>query len=470
VFEQPSQDQEPPAPQGGRLGQRVLIAAVVFLLATGAFYASLVIATRVDEVFFPGNGIRLTTGLGNLPGVDSGESEGDSIGGSRINVLVMGLDRRPREGDAPARTDTIFILTIDPQGKTAGILGIPRDLWVEIPTKDGSGYLNERINTAYVLGEMNDYDGGGPGLAMATIEHAIGVKVDHYVVIDFEGFREVIDAMGGVDVDVPTYLRDDLYSETELPGDYDPQEFEPGVQHMDGSRALAYARIRRGTSDLDRIQRQQRIMFAVMDKALSLNVFTNALDLWKQYKDAIDTDINDFQIPGFAKLVADIPPERIVAVSLGPATVPYMTPQGAAVLMAAPEGIQQVVEALFFDQQLLGEAALVEVQNGTGDPGLATGVVDYLVSMGLPGSSVVISNAPEPDLAQPSAILDYTGKRYTAERLAEWLGLPADRIRSAGPEDVALKTGEADIVVIVGEDISLDRLTAAGSEPDSQTP
>ena len=470
VFEQPSQDQEPPRPRGGRLGQRLLIAAVVFLFAAGAFYASLVIATRVDEVFFPGSGIRLTTGLGKLPGVDSGESEGDSMGGSRINVLVMGLDRRPRERDAPARTDTMFVLTIDPHSKTAGILGIPRDLWVEIPTKDGTGYLKERINGAYVLGEVNNYDGGGPGLAIATVEHTLGIKVDHYMVIDFEGFREVIDALGGIEVDVPTYLRDDLYSETELPGDYDPQEFEPGIQHMDGSRALAYARIRRGSSDLDRIQRQQRIMFAVMDKALSLNVLTNALDLWKQYKDAIDTDVNDFQIPGFAKLAADIPPERIVAVSLGPATVPYLTPQGASVLMAAPEGIQQIVEALFYDQQLLGEAALVEVQSGTGEPGLATAVVDYLVGLGLPRSSLVTSNAPEQDLAQPSAILDYTGKRYTAERLAEWLGLPADRIRSAGPEDVALKTSEADIVLIVGADINLDRLTAASSETGGQTP
>ena len=265
-------------------------------------------------------------------------------------------------------------------------------------------------------------------------------------------------------MDVPTYLRDDLYSETELPGDYDPQEFEPGIQHMDGSRALAYARIRRGSSDLDRIQRQQRIIFAVMDKALSLDVLANALDLWKQYKDAVDSDINDFQIPGLATLAAGIPPERIVAVSLGPATVPYLTPQGAAVLMAAPEGIQQVVEALFSDQQILGEGALVEVQNGTGEPGLATSVVDYLAGLGLPRSFLVTSNAPAQDLDRPSAILDYTGKRYTAEKLAEWLGLPADRIRSVGPKDVALKTSEADIVLIVGADINLDRLTAAGSE------
>jgi len=469
VFEQPSQDQEPAHPRGARLGQRVLIAAVFLLLAVGSFYGSFVIATRVDELFAPGHGIRVPAVLGKLPGVESGESDG--VGGSRINVLVMGLDRRPREGKAPARTDTMFVLTIDPHNKMAGILGIPRDLWVEIPTKDGNGYLEERINAAYVLGEVNDYDGGGPGLAMATTEHTLGIKIDHYVVIDFEGFKEVIDALGGIEVDVPTYLRDDLYSESELPGDYDPQEFEPGVQHMDGSRALAYARIRRGSTDLDRIQRQQRVIFAVMDKALSLKVLTNALDLWRRYKDAVDTDFSDPQIPGLALLAADIPPERVIALSLGPATVPYTTPQGASVLLAAPEGIEQIVEALFSDQQILEEGAMVEVQNGTGQPGLASSVVDYLVNLGLPRSSLVTSNASEQDLGQPSVILDYTGKRYTAERLAEWLGLPADRVRSASTGDVALKTNsEADIVLIVGTDVDIDRLTAAAPDTISQTP
>jgi LCP family protein required for cell wall assembly len=469
VFEQPSQDQEPVRPRGGRLGKRALIAAGFALLAAGAFYGSFVIATRVDEIFAPGHGIQVPSVLSKLPGIQSGES--NSAGGSRINVLVMGLDRRPSEGKAPARTDTMFVLTIDPHTKTAGMLGIPRDLWVEIPTKDGNGYLNERINAAYVLGEVNNYDGGGPALAIATTEHLLGIKIDHYVVIDFQGFKEIIDDLGGVDVDVPSYLRDDLYSDTELPGDYLPEEFQPGVQHMDGTRALAYARIRRGTSDLDRIQRQQRVIFAVMDKALSLNVLPNALSLWKKYKDAVDTDISDWQIPGFATLAAEIPPEDIRGLSLGPATVPWTTPAGASVLVAAPEGIQQIVEALFSDQQIVDEGAMVEVQNGTGEPGLASSVVDYLVNLGLPRSSLVTSNAPEQEQGGPSAVLDYTGKRYTAEKLAEWLGLPADSVRSAGGGDAALRTNsEADIVLIVGTDVDINRLTAAASDIINQTP
>jgi hypothetical protein len=291
------------------------------------------------------------------------------------------------------------------------------------------------------------------------------------VVIDFQGFKKIIDDLGGIDVDVPTYLSDPLYSDTELPGDYTPEEFEPGVQHMDGTRALAYARIRRGNSDLDRIQRQQRVIFAVMNKALRLNVLPNALSLWKQYKDTIDTDISDAKIPGFALLAADIPQKNIIALSLGPVTVPYTTPAGASVLMAAPEGIQQIVEALFSDQQVLKEGATVEVQNGTGEPGLASSVVDYLVNLGLPRSSLVTSNAPEQGAGSASAIIDYTGKSYTADKLAEWLHLPAHSVRSAGPSDAALRSNsKADIVLVVGTDVDIQRLTAATSDATSQTP
>src|SRR4030042_2213974 len=159
----------------------------------------------------------------------------------------------------------MVVLTLAPQTKTAGILGIPRDRYVDIPDGDG-GYFEDRINTALVYGEVNDFKGGGQQLAIDTVEHNLRVKIGHYVIIDFEGFKEVIDALGGIDVDVPTYLYDPTYSDTELPGDFDPQEFEPGLQHMDGDTALAYARIRQNSGDLDRIQRQDRLIVPVSAK------------------------------------------------------------------------------------------------------------------------------------------------------------------------------------------------------------
>ena len=433
-----------------------MLAFAVLLFAVGAAYGALILVTWVDEILFPGNGIHV-----NLPGADKG-SGGSGVGKDRINILVMGLDRRPQEGQSPSRSDTMFVLTIDPQTKTAGILGIPRDLYVDIPDGDG-GYFEDRINTALVYGEVNDYKGGGHQLAIDTVEHNLRVKIGHYVIIDFEGFKEVIDALGGIDVDVPTYVSDPTYSWTELPGDYDPQEFEPGLQHMDGETALAYARIRQNSDDLDRIQRQQRIIFAVMDKALSLNVLRNALELWNKYKDAIDTDINDIQLAGFAKLAADISPEKISALSLGPATTPWMTPQGASVLLPSAEGIERIVQALFSDQQLLEEQAVVEVQNGTGEVGMADSTVKLLANLGFPQQSLIAAAAPNGDVFPKTSIVDFSGQKkgYTLQRLAEWLKVPAERIRQATAADEGLRTSGADILVLLGSDTDITSLSSS---------
>ena len=433
-----------------------MLAFAVLLFAVGAAYGALILVTWVDELLFPGNGIHV-----NLPGADKG-SGGSGVGKDRINILVMGLDRRPREGQTLTRSDTMFVLTVDPQTKTAGILGIPRDLYVEIPNGDG-GYFEDRINTALVFGEVNDYKGGGHQLAIDTVEHNLGVKIGHYVIIDFEGFKEVIDALGGIDVDVPTYVSDPTYSWTELPGDYDPQEFEPGLQHMDGETALAYARIRQNSDDLDRIQRQQRIIFAVMDKALSLNVLRNALELWNKYKDAIDTDINDIQLAGFAKLAADISPEKISALSLGPATTPWMTPQGASVLLPSAEGIGRIVQALFSDQQLLEEQAVVEVQNGTGEVGMADSTVKLLTNLGFPQQSLIAAAALDGDVFPKTSIVDFSGQKkgYTLQRLAEWLKVPAERVRQATAADEGLRTSGADILVLLGSDTDITSLSSS---------
>jgi LCP family protein required for cell wall assembly len=439
------------------------VGAAVVVLAAVASYLALVIVTRVDAIFFPGNEISLGGGLGALPGVDSGQAD-ESLPEDRINILVMGLDRRPQEGQAPARTDTMFVLTVDPVGKTAGILGIPRDLWVDIPGKEG-GTFKERVNSAYVIGTLNNYSGGGPGLATRAVEDALDVPLNHYVVIDFEGFEEVIDALGGIDIDVPEEIDDPYYSWTELPGDYDPQHFDAGMQHMDGHTALAYARIRRYSNDLDRIQRQQRIMFAVMDKALSLNVLTNAVDLWEDYKGAVDTDFNDLQIPGLAALAAQVPPDRVFALSLGPATSGYITSEGAAVLLYDEEMVQRIVEALFSDQQLLEEAALVEVQNGTGIDGLASRTVEYLKALGFPTSGLVTGDAVDGLHHATTEIVDFTGKTYTTQRLADWLGVPLERVRPAAPQDAALSSMSADVVVILGDDADIDALSSASGEP-----
>jgi LCP family protein required for cell wall assembly len=139
-------------------------------------------------------------------------------GASRVTLLLIGLDARDLEGDGPPRSDTMMVLTIDPLSRTAGMLSIPRDLWVNIP---GFGY--SRINTAYSLGEAYHLPGGGPGLAMKTVENLLGVPVQYYAQIDFHTFEQLIGMLGGVDIYVEDAITIDPMGGTE-----DTVTLEPG--------------------------------------------------------------------------------------------------------------------------------------------------------------------------------------------------------------------------------------------------
>ena len=439
-----------PRPSGGsRFRQRLLVALASLGIVLAIFWLALVILTRIDELFLPSD-----IDLGALtvfPGVEEA-----GVGATeRINVLVMGLDRRPNEPDAPARSDSMFVLTIDPQSETAGMLGIPRDLWVDYPYRDGGCCYQDRVNAAYVLGERQDYPGGGARLATDVIERNLGIPIDHYVLIDFEGFVEIIDALGGITVYIETRLYDPFYSATEDRGDWLVLDFWPGeVVEMDGAIALGYARSRRNTSDLDRIRRQQQVIFAALEKARELgwNDVSRIPGLWGDYKDAIETDINDLLVLRFAGLASRIDPTRITALTIGAATRGWTTPDGKSVLLADKELVQEMVRALFSDQRLLQENAHVEVQNNAGADGLALRAVDFLAGQGFPATLLTAAEAAATTRPR-TEIIDFSGKEYTVQRLAKLLGVSADGIRRAEAADAVLPaTDDTDILVILGSD------------------
>jgi LCP family protein required for cell wall assembly len=437
------------APAPSHIRQRLLVALVGLALLVAAGWLALIVISRIDQLFFPGENLPVG-GLVALPGV-----QGDSGNQGPINFLVMGLDRRPREGTTPTRTDTMFVLTVDPKTKVAGILGIPRDLWVEIPTKDGSSYYQSRINTAYETGELQGYPGGGAALVKKAVERNLGIAINHYVVIDFQGFIKIIDDLGGIDVYVEQQIDDPYYSETELPGDYRPLHFPVGEQHMDGQTALDYSRTRFGSSDLDRIHRQQQVIFAAIDAALQQRLVSvdKLVGLWKKYKGAIATDINDIQAPGFATLAAQIDPANIRALSLGSATVPWTTPDGQAVLLPDKQLVHRLVQAIFSDQQVTDEGAIVEVQNASGVDGLSQRVTTYLAEFGFSPSALSGTTSAAGAPHAQTEIIDFTGKQATTQRLASLLSVAAAQVRQAGPADRALATvANADILVILGED------------------
>ena len=425
----------------------------IALFAAATFYFALVVATQADKFFLPGNEIDLP-GLSSLPGVDSGQPEAASIE-ERINILVMGLDRRVDEpAGNPTRTDTMFVVTVDPYSKTAGVFSIPRDLWVEIPDGEG-GYFKERINVAYEYGPLKNYPGGGPGLAIATVEHNFDMKIDHYVVLDFVGFMELVDEVGGIDVDVKEAIWDPSYCNTTDCSDFQQVYFEPGLQHMDGELALQYVRIRYGSNDLDRIERQQDVIRATLDAALSAEMLipNRAVSIYDKFQDAVDTDVSAFKVPGLALLAQDIPPENIVNISLASAVQGGFAGD-AAVLFPIWDQIEVLKAQLFFDGELRSEAAFVEVQNGTQTPGLATSVMDYLTKQGFPETDLTIANTTDGVDHQQTLIYDLAGKPYTAKKLATWLGLPTSRVQEVRADTVSVPVPEsaADIVVVLGND------------------
>jgi LCP family protein required for cell wall assembly len=447
-------EDDPPEGTGRSRGQwSPLLIFGIALFAAATFYFALIVATQADKFFLPGNEIDLP-GLNQLPGVDSGQPASASIE-ERINILVMGLDRRVDEPKGnPTRTDTMFVVTIDPYSKTAGVFSIPRDLWVDLPDGQG-GYFKQRINVAYEYGPLKNYPGGGPGMAIDTVEHNFDMKIDHYVVVDFVGFMRLVDAVGGIDVDVKDVVWDPSYCNTTDCSDRKEVYFEPGLQHMDGELALQYVRVRYGSNDLKRIERQQDVIRATLNAALNAQLLipNRAVSIYDKFRDAVDTDISAFKVPGLALLAQDIPPESITNISLASA-VQEGWAGDAAVLFPNWDQIEVLKAQLFFDGQLRSEAAFVEVQNGTQTPGLATSVMDYLTKQGFPEADLTIGNTTDGLDHQQTLIYDLGGKPYTAKKLAAWLGVPASRVEEvrADTTPVPVPTSAADIVIVLGDD------------------
>jgi len=175
-----------------------------------------------------------------------------------MTVLLLGLDARPGEG-MRARSDALMLVRIDPQRGDVGILSMPRDLWLSIP-----GYGESKVNAAFYQGEIAQPNGGGMVSAKQTISGAFNLPIDYSVVIDFAGFRSLIDALGGITVDVPKEIYDGQFP-TEDYG-YTIAHFLPGPQQMDGATALMYARTRHPDSDFERIKRQQLVLLGIANK------------------------------------------------------------------------------------------------------------------------------------------------------------------------------------------------------------
>ena len=446
----------PQAVAGARHFNPLLIIGIA-LWGMAAFYAALIVASQLDQTFLPGN--ELNVGI-TLPGVDSPQDEPTMEG--RVNILVMGLDQRRDESpDSPSRSDTIFVLSLEPVTKTAGLLSIPRDLLVDIP--DGHGdYTTDRINTAYVKGELRD-KGSGPDLAMETVEHNFDIPIDYYAVLNFNNFIEIVDELGGIDVNVPDYIYDGAYNDC-LYCPYYPVEFEAGPQHMDGETALTYARLRHSDNDFKRIERQQLVMKAMAKKAAALDWLTrgNAVSLYGKYKDAVKTNISDFRLGGLALLGKQVGVDNIRMESLAEATYPCPASLcgGAAELLADQAKVEEIKARIFGDVRIQAEAAVMKVMNGTDTPDLAGQFATYLQSKGIPEEKIVTDE--DAKLYSNTIVINFGQKDVTSKSVADWLSLSSTRIKTAADLTAAelaqFEDATADIVVVLGSDVNLPEL------------
>ena len=224
--------------------------------------------------------------------------------GERINVLLLGYGGPGQRG--PYLTDSITVLSIDPKGRQAVVISLPRDLWVQIPALAAGQSVSARLNSAYAIGaDRTDFPAvrdrwkgptGGGELAAATVEQVTGLSIDYWISVDFRAFQTVVDALGGIVIDAPSALDDPCF----------PAHFPAGPQRLDGQRALIYARSRMTTSDFDRSRRQRLILLAIEQRLRSQNLLPRLLPLIGALQGNVLTDLRPAELRDLAHLVAGI--------------------------------------------------------------------------------------------------------------------------------------------------------------------
>jgi len=267
-------------------------------------------------------------------------------GPKRMIIALLGVDDRsqPEEGYThPTRTDAIILVNVRFDSPSAAMLSFPRDLHVPLANLENVHPL-DRINTAYMYGELYEVPGGGPAEFKATVELNFGIRVDRYIMVNFGAFVKAVDALGGIDVNVP----DAIYDST-FPNDIDDGtiilDIPAGLQHMDGQTALRYARTRHQDDDYHRVKRQQLVLLAIRDKLFSPEVIPQIPALLDSMRDSVKTDLSASEIAALACLGPQIDNASITARSIdGTMVIPWTTPTGGRVSIPNREVIAPLIE------------------------------------------------------------------------------------------------------------------------------
>jgi len=355
-----------------------------------------------------------TDGSHGAPAQGTGSKATVPMPERRVSILLLGTDERADDKEPP-RTDTMLLLTLDLEHRTAGMISLPRDLWVPIPGYD----ITTKINTAYGIGEKRGYPGGGPQLAKDTVSSFVGRPVEYYIRVNFNGFVRFLDLIGGIDIYVPQTIHDDRYPTADY--GFETFHLDAGQQHLDGETALKYVRTRNVDSDYGRAARQQQVIQTVMDKVLQTDMIPTLVaklpQLSATMRDSVSTDMSlatAVQVAQYVRqnsfrevrrLVLDnrygtesyseggawiLIPDRA---RIRPALATFFEAPPAnvddRVTVATGNEVLSTIAAQTADlnpaqERLVSEpaAARVEVLNGTGYPGIAARIRDLLQQNG----------------------------------------------------------------------------------------
>jgi LCP family protein required for cell wall assembly len=396
--------------------------------------------------------------------------------GQRVNILLLG--RGGYENDAPYLTDSIMAVTIDPVSDRVMLSSIPRDLVVQMNLQDPSSRTwTNKINAAYevpytsviccVAKQYTGHDGGGHA-AEHEVGMVTGLTFDRYIAIDFVAFRDMVNALGGVDVCLSTNL-DDLTYPNYSDG-YMPIHFKAGCQHVNGEQALEIARSRHATeaaqsSDFGRARRQQDIMEAIKQKTTTVNGFSKAPQLLSALQQNITTDMTISDMQAIYDWGKNLPNSSIIRVALtAPASGTAgnlldfadcgMGPNVSQLCALDPSYtmIRRYLNSVLINPTVLAERAPIQIANGSNNfLDLGSRVTDMLDPTGLQ-----LANPVAHAVSSKTVILDYSGGQFplTAKWLANYFGATIVRATSTRPAP-AHGQQTYGLVVVLGHDYAL---------------
>jgi len=396
--------------------------------------------------------------------------------GQPVNILLLG--RGGYENDAPYLTDSIMAVTIDPRSNRVMLASIPRDLTVQMNLQNPPSRLyTQKINAAYEVPYTNiiccvasQYSGpnGGGYAAEHEVGKITGLTFDRYIAVDFVAFRDMVNALGGVDVCLTSNLDD--YSYPNYNNGYMPIHFKAGCQHLNGEQALEIARSLHAqqpqqASDFGRAQRQQDIMQAIKKKATTVNGFAKAPQLLDALQKNINTDMSLSDMKAIYDWGKNLPDSSIVRVALTASSgaapgnlLDYgncgLGPNVSQLCADDPSFnmIHQYIASVLIDPAILAEKAPVQFVNGASNfPGL-----DSLVTTMFDPTGLLLADPVAHRAVASTAILDYSGGQFpqTVKWIQSYFG---GTVVAATPANSPPAPGQQTygIVVVLGHDFAL---------------